>query len=173
MPKLSTKVITGRIAEFKLYSSSVGSFVQTVRDDLTEEEGFLVPDGHEVEKSKWLELYSMKDFPDGTTEEFFVLPAIAQPTDGTHIYLVGKVLSSDTVNMAQGHGAAKNFTAADLDANGVLTFDHGIAHINPLLQVIDNNNNMALPTEVVNTVGHSKIKIGREIIGTWQVLAYG
>ena len=173
MVSLSTKVITGRIEEFKLYSSSVGSFIQTVRDDLTEEDGFLIPDGHEVEKAKWLELYNMKDFPDGTTEEFFILPAIAQPTDGTHIYLVGKVLTSDTVNMAQGHGAAKSFTYNDLDENGVLTFDHGIAHINPLIQILDNQNNVALPIQVVNTVGRSQVKIGREIIGTWKIIAYG
>lgn len=173
MANLSTKVITGRIEEFKLYSSSVGSFVQTVRDDLTEEEGFLVPDGHEVEKAKWLELYNMKDFPDGTTEEFFVLPSIAQPTDGTHIYLVGKVLTSDTVNMAQGHGAAKSFTYADLDENQILTFDHGIAHINPLIQIYDNHSNLTMPTEVVNTVGRSRIKIGRKIDGTWKVIVYG
>lgn len=173
MANLSTKVITGRIAEFRLYSSSVGSFIQTVRDDLTEEEGFLVPDGHEVEKAKWLELYNMKDFPDGTTEDYFILPAIAQPTDGTHIYLVGKVLSSDTVNMAQGHGAAKSFTKTDLDENGILTFDHGIGHINPLLQILDNNNNAAWPVEVTNTVGRSRIKIGRQITGTWKVIAYG
>lgn len=172
MSELSTKVIPGRIEGFKLYSSSVGSFVQTVRDDLTEEEGFLVPDGHEVLKSDWVELYNLKEYLDGTTEDFFVLPAIGQPTDGTHIYLVGKVLSSDTVNMAQGHGAAKSFTNVDLE-NGVLTFDHGIAHINPLIQVTDNNNNMTLPLQVINTVGRTKVTIGRQIEGTWRITAYG
>lgn len=172
MVEITTKVDTSRIKGFKTFSNPINTYLQSNRT-LTEDEGFLVPDGHEVLKQDWLDLYNSGTFPDGTTEDYFILPSIVQPTDGSKIYLIGKVLNSNTVNMADGHGVAKNFTNADLDSNKVLTFDHGIAHINPIIQVTDNNNNIVLPIQVVNIVGQSKIKIGREITGTWKVVVYG
>lgn len=168
----STKVNSKRIQDFQLFTNPLNTYVLSNRQ-LTEQEGFLTPDGSEVKKADWLELYNSGTFADGSTEEYFVLPNIPQPTDGSHLYLIGKILNSNTVNFDDGHGAVMNFTDAELDSNKILTFQHGIAHINPIIQITDNNGNVCLPTQVVNTVGSTKVKIGRPITGTWKIVAYG
>ena len=168
----STKVSTKRIKDFQLFSNPINTYVYSNRE-LSEEEGFLPPSGQEVLKTSWLELYNSGDFPDGSTEEYFVLPNIEQPTDGRKIYLVGKVLNSNVVNFDNGHAAVMNFTREDLDSDFNLTFAHGIGHANPIVQVTDNNNNMGLPVKIINSIGQSKLFIGREIEGTWKVVVYG
>lgn len=168
----STKVSTQRLREFQLFSNPINTYITSNRE-LTEDEGFLIPDGREVLKAEWLELYNSGSFTDGTTAEYFVLPVKEQPTDGSHIYLIGKILNSNVVNFDNGHAAVMTFTSNDLDENYNLTFQHGIAHINPIIQVTDEKGNLCLPIQVVNTVGQSKILIGRKIEGTWKVVIYG
>lgn len=168
----STKVSTERILDFQLFSNPINTFIRSNRE-LTEDQGFLIPDGSEVKKTKWTELYNSGNFKDGSTSDYFVLPNVAQPTDGTHIYLIGRVLNSNVISFDDGRASVMNFTNDNLDANKILTFEHGIGHINPMIQVTDNKGNVALPIQVVNTVGTTKVKIGREIEGTWRIVAYG
>ena len=169
---ISTRVSTQRIKDFQLFSNPINTYIYSNRE-LSEEAGFLLPSGQEVLKASWLELYNSGEFLDGSTEEYFVLPNIEQPTDGRKLYLIGKVLNSNTATFNEGHGAVMTFTLADLDSDSNIVFQHGIAHINPIIQVTDNNNNICLPIQVTNSVGQTKIKIGREITGTWKVVAYG
>lgn len=168
----STRVSTQRIKDFQLFANPINTYIYSNRE-LSEEAGFLLPDGREVLKASWLELYNSGEFADGSTEEYFVLPNVIQPTDGRIIYLIGKVLSSNTATFNEGHGAVMNFTNADIDSDSNIVFQHGIAHINPIIQVVDNNNNVCMPIQVINSVGQTKIRIGREIAGTWRVVAYG
>lgn len=169
---ISTRVSTQRIKDFQLFSNPINTYIYSNRE-LSEEAGFLLPSGQEVLKTSWLELYNSGEFPNGSTEEYFVLPNIEQPTDGRKLYLIGKVLNSNTATFNEGHGAVMSFTNADIDSDSNIVFQHGIAHINPIIQVTDNNNNICLPIQVTNSVGQTKIKIGREITGTWKVVAYG
>ncbi len=168
----STKVSTKRIKDFQLFTNPVNTYIYSNRE-LTEEEGFLLPAGQEVLKASWLELYNSGDFSDGSTEEYFVLPNVEQPTDGRKLYLIGKILNSNTAVFNEGHAAVMNFTNEDLDSDSNLVFQHGIAHSNPIIQVTDNNNNICLPIQVISSVGQTKIRIGREIAGTWKVVVYG
>lgn len=168
----STKVSTKRIKDFQTFSNPINTYLYSNRE-LTEEEGFLLPSGQEVLKTSWLELYNSGDFQDGSTEEYFILPNIEQPIDGRKLYLIGKVLNSNVVNFDNGHAAVMNFTQEDLDSEFNLTFAHGIGHANPIIQVTDNNNNICLPIQVINSVGQTKLRIGREISGTWKVVVYG
>jgi hypothetical protein len=170
--KPSTRVSTQRIKDFQLFSNPINTYIYSNKE-LSEEAGFLLPAGQEVLKTSWLELYNSGEFPDGSTEEYFVLPNVAQPEDGRKIYLIGKVLNSNTVNFNEGHAASMTFTSDDLDSDLNITFQHGIAHLNPIIQVIDNNNCICLPIAVLNSVGQTKIRIGRVISGTWKVVAYG
>ena len=62
---ISTRVSTQRIKDFQLFSNPINTYIYSNRE-LSEEAGFLLPDGREVLKASWLELYNSGEFADGS-----------------------------------------------------------------------------------------------------------
>lgn len=169
----TTLVSTSRLRDFQYYSSQIGSLIPSYQP--TPPAGMLDIStlNTEVKKADWPELYQTIGGEDGTTSEYFILPYKANEVD-LHYYLVGKVLISDTSmynTMAQAYFKARDLTA------GYYRFNHGIQHTHPIIQVYDNLNREVVPSEVVNTVGYSRIKLSGEfqssIEGDWHVIAIG
>lgn len=169
----TTNVTVSKIEDFTLYSSPVGTQV-TIYGTKTEAQGYLLPNGSEKLKSEWLELWNTGGFEEGSDADHFVLPNITQPENtNQHIYIVGKVLLSNVVSLANANGVTTSFTNNDLTNDKSYVFNHGIGHTYPIVQVYDNNGWLVPSFSIVNSVGSSTIQLGRDIVGTWRVIAYG
>ena len=170
----STLVGLSRLKDFSIFENRIGTVVQSYVSNPPAGCLYIGNQGVEVSKTEWSELYAAIGGEDGSDSTKFVLPYKADDGALKH-YLVGKVLVSDITQ--SGNNVVATFTNSDLDANGYYTFRHGIGHINPILQLYDNNNEMISMVEVINSVGQSKIKIAgtylETITGTWKVIAVG
>ena len=170
----TTRVSTSRLRDFEYYQSRIGSLVPSYQT--TPPAGMLAIDvvNTEVAKAEWPELYETIGGSDGSSAAMFILPY--KPNDGDlHYYLVGKVLISGT--SLTGNIISTTFTNANLDANGYFTFNHGIDHTHPMIQLYDENGAQVLSDKIINTSGKSRVKVlgtfTPSISGTWTVQAIG
>ena len=172
MANPTTKVKISRIEGFENITSKIGEYVIT---DLEQPKAGYISVAEEqiLNKTDWPDLYATGAYEDGLEEGTFIVPATSSPVSNKYVYLVGKILSSNTAYFNEGHGASLTFGNADLDSNHTLTFNHGIAHINPIIQLMDSYGTQVNAHHISNSVGVSKIGFGREIQGVWKVVAYG
>lgn len=170
----TTRVSTSRLRDFQYYESQIGSLIASYQT--TPPAGMLAVDtvNAEVAKADWPELYETIGGRDGSSPDMFILPYKSNEGD-LHYYLVGKVLISGT--SLTGHVVSTTFTDSDLDSGGYFTFNHGISHTHPIIQIYDENGAQVLSDEINNTSGKSRIKVlgtfTPSISGTWTVQAIG
>ena len=170
----TTLVGLNRLKEFELISGRIGSLIPSYSSDVPAGCLRISSPNTEVLKTDWPELYAKIGGQDGSSSDYFVLPY--KPKEGDlEYYLIGKVLF-DTTYM-NGSIVVSNFTNGDLDAQGCFTFHHGINHTTPIIQIADSSGARVIPSEIINSVSQSKIKITGDylesITGTWTALAVG
>lgn len=173
MTDTTTLVSTSRLKDFELLTDRIGSLVPSYLSEPPEGMLRISVQNTEVSKTEWAALYEKIGGKDGTAANTFVLPYKAKEDD-LEYYLVGKVIFSDTA--ASGNVISKRFTSLDLDNDGYFLFQHGISHLNPIIQIRDSNGGQVLVPEIINMSGQSKIKVGgdlTEVTGTWTALAIG
>ncbi|MBP5469039.1 MAG: hypothetical protein J6Z11_07310 [Candidatus Riflebacteria bacterium] len=174
MPDTTTLVSSSRLKDFELFTGRIGSLVSSYSSEAPSGCLYIGVQNTEVSKTVWAELYDKIGGADGTQPGTFVLPYKADE-GSLKYYIVGKVLISDVV--ASGNVVSQTFSFADLDSSGYYTFNHGIDHTNPIIQVRDENNGMVLIPEIINTIGKSKLKIEGTYrgawVGSWKALAIG
>lgn len=163
-----------RLKDFELYTGRIGSLVPSYSSTVPAGCLRISSPNTEASKTEWSALYEAIGGADGSSSDMFVLPY--KPKEGDlEYYLVGKILLSD--ESLTGGVVSRTFSYSNLDSQGYFTFNHGISHVNPIIQVYDENNGQVTPTEVINSVGVSKIKIGGYFnpkwTGTWTVRAIG
>lgn len=166
----TTKVGLSRLKDFEYLSSYIGCYVPSALAEPPLGMLRVSVQGAEASKTEYAALYQKIGGEDGSTPDMFVLPYVPKVGD-VEYYLVGKVMYSDTV--VNGNIISYTFTNENLDENGYLVFQHGINHLNPIIQVKDSTGTFVWPVEVINMSGISKIKIGRTFNGTWTALAAG
>lgn len=174
MIEQTTKISTSRLKDFELFMDRIGSLVPSYSSEPPAGMLRISVPNTEVSKTEWATLYQKIGGVDGSTSDTFVLPYKEKEGD-LEYYLVGKILFSDIV--VNGNVISKNFTSSDLDEEGYFLFNHGINHLNPIIQVRDTNGGQVLVEKIVNMSGQSKLLIGgkfqSEIKGTWTVSAIG
>ena len=170
----TTLVSTSRLKDFEFLTGRIGSLISSYSNEAPSGCLYIGNQNTEVSKTEWSELYSKVGGSDGSEPDTFILPYKADE-DSLKFYIVGKVLMSDVV--ASGNIISQDFSYNDLDASGYFTFNHGIGHTNPIIQVRDEHGGMVQVPEIINSVGQSKLKIDGTFIsewtGTWKALAIG
>ena len=170
----TTLVGISRLKDFELITGRIGSLIPSYSSTIPAGCLRISVPNTEASKTEWAELYSVIGGEDGETPDTFILPYKEKEGD-LEYYLVGKILLSDIV--ATGNTISRSFTSSDLNNDGYFIFNHGIDHINPIIQVYDSNGGQVTVPEVVNSVGQSWIKIIGEMLptitGTWKATAIG
>lgn len=174
MTEQTTRISTTRLKDFELFTDRIGSLVPSYSSEPPAGMLRISVPNTEVSKTEWAALYEKIGGVDGSTSDTFVLPYKEKEGD-LEYYLVGKILFSDIV--VNGNVISNNFTLEDLDEEGYFLFNHGINHINPIIQVRDTNGGQVLVEKIINMSGQSKLLIGGRFQktweGTWTALAIG
>lgn len=163
-----------RLKDFELFTGRIGSLLPSYSSTIPAGCLRISSPNTEVSKTEWSALYEVIGGEDGTTPGTFILPY--KPKEGDlEYYLIGKILLSDEA--LTGSVVSRTFSYSDLDNQGYFTFNHGISHVNPIIQVYDQDEGQVIPMEIINSVGQSKILIGGDFtpswVGTWTVRAIG
>lgn len=171
----TTLVGITRLKDVQIFENRIGTVVQSFSSSAPAGCLYLGTENTEVSKTEWIELYTAIGGADGSDSTKFVLPYIADGSNGLKHYIVGKILLSD-IN-SSGNVTVKTFNQSDLDNNGYITFIHGFGHNHPILQLFDNNGNEVQIAGAINSVGQVKVLIKSDfrpaITGTWTLLAIG
>lgn len=166
----TTLVGLSRLKDFEYLSGQIGCYLPSSLPEPPAGTLRVSQPGLEASKTEWSALYEKIGGTDGSTSDKFVLPYIPKQGD-LEYYLIGKVLYADMV--ISGNTIAQSFTNVDVDGNGYFIFNHGISHLNPLIQIQDEDGGDVFLTEIINMSGLSKIKIGHAFTGTWKAIATG
>lgn len=166
----TTLVGLSRLKDFEFLANQIGSYVPSSLPEPPLGTLRVSVEGAEASKTEWAALYEKIGGEDGSTPDKFKLPYV--PKQGNlEYYLIGKVLYGDL--LVSGNTISQTFTKDDLDDYGYYVFNHGIEHLNPIIQVTDEDGGQVTLVEVINTTGSSKIKIGYHFTGTWKATAIG
>lgn len=170
----TTLVSTSRLKDFELFYDRIGSTIPSYATEPPAGTLRISVPNTEVSKTEWAALYEVIGGEDGSTPDTFVLPYKEKEGD-LEYYLVGKVLVSDIV--ISGNVISQTFTYDDLDDEGYFTFQHGIGHLHPIIQVRDADGGQVLIPKIINEVGQSKLLISGDFrpswTGTWTAEALG
>lgn len=170
----TTLVGSSRLKDVEFATGRIGSLIPSYSSTIPAGCLRISSPNTEASKTEWAELYAKIGGEDGETPGTFILPY--KPKEGDlEYYLIGKILLSDII--ATGNVVSQSFSQADLNANGQYIFNHGIGHINPIIQVYNADGGQVLIPEVINSVGQSWLKITGNfrstITGTWKAIAIG
>jgi hypothetical protein len=170
----TTKVSTSRLKDFELFTGRIGSLVPSYSSEPPAGMLRISVPNTEVSKTEWTALYEVIGGEDGSTSDTFVLPYKAKEGN-LEYYLVGKIMFSDLV--VSGNVISRTFTFSEVDSDGYFTFNHGINHLNPIIQVRDADGGQVLIEKIINMSGYSKLKISgpnlTKFDGSWTALAIG
>jgi hypothetical protein len=170
----TTKVSTSRLKDFELFTGRIGSLIPSYSSEPPAGTLRISVPNTEVSKTEWAALYEVIGGKDGSTSDTFVLPYRAKEED-LEYYLVGKIMFSDLI--VSGNVVSTSFSSSSIDKDGYFTFNHGINHLNPIIQVRDADGGQVMIEKIINASGYSKLKIigpyQPSITGTWTALAIG